>query len=92
MKIYTMKEWARDKVFSAQVGQRVSDAVFYEMLNCVPPAFWEGGVMQVGEPHSTDKETYRNLFTTFVRNPDGSWTYAGNCLYGKTEHRKSLFE
>ena len=90
-KVYTMQDWQRDGVFNASIGQEVEDAVYYEFLNCVPPAFWEGGVMQVGEPHSTDKETFKNLYTTFVRNEDGSWTYVGHCLYGKTENRESLY-
>lgn len=86
-----MDDWQKDGVFSAEVGQAVEESVFYEMLNCVPPAYWQGGVMQVGEPYSTDMETLKSLFTTFVRNKDGQWSFAGHCLYGKTENRKSLY-
>ena len=86
-----MDDWQKDGVFSAEVGQAVEESVFYEMLNCVPPAYWQGGVMQVGEPYSTDMETRESLFTTFVRNKDGQWSFVGHCLYGKTENRKSLY-
>lgn len=91
MKQYTLKDWEKDRTFAAAIGQRVSDAVFYEFLNCVPPAYYGGGIMQVGEPASTDKETLKDLFTTFKKS-GGSWVYVGLCLYGKTEHRKSYFD
>ena len=90
-KVYTMQDWQRDGVFNANIGQEVEDAVYYEFLNCVPPAFRERGVMQVGEPYSIDKETRKHLYTTFVRNEKGVWAFAGHCLYGKTENRPSLY-
>lgn len=91
-KIYTMADWERDKTFSPAIGQEVSAEVFSEHLNCVPPAYYGNGIMQVGEPYGTDKDTYKSLFTTYVRNERGTWSYAGHCLYGKTENRKSFLE
>ena len=91
MKAYTMQDWEKDKTFSARPGQPVTKEVFFEMLNCVPPAYYGGGIMQVGEPISTDKETYKSLFSTFEKS-GGVWVYMGTCLYGKTEHRKGLFD
>jgi len=91
METYTLQDWERDKTFNAQIGQPVTDEVFSEMLNCVPPAYYGGGLMQVGEPISTDKETYKSLFSTFEKS-GGVWVYRGTCLYGKTENRKGLFD
>lgn len=90
MRIYTMKDWEKDGAFSAAVGQVVSNDVFNEMLNCVPPAYYGGGLMQVGEPISTDKETYKSLFSTFEKR-GGVWVYVGCCLYGENKNRPSLF-
>ena len=91
-KVYTMEDWGKDKTFSPVIGQEVSDEIYFEMLGCVPPAYHSHNVMQVGEPYATDKETLQDLFTTFARNDKGNWVYMGHCLYGKTEHRKGLFE
>ena len=91
MKQYTVKDWENDQTFSAAIGQPVSDAVFYQFLNCVPPAYYRGGIMQVGEPASTDRETFKHLFTTFKKS-GGVWFYVGTCLLGKTENRKGYFD
>lgn len=92
MNIYTMQDWERDKVFYAQVGQMVEDSIVIEMRDSVPPVYWGGGVLQVGDPWGTDKETFKTLFTTFARNEAGAWVFMGHCLYGKTEHRQSWGE
>lgn len=91
MKQYTLKDWENNQTFSAAIGQPVSNAVFNQFLNCVPPAYYRGGIMQVGEPASTDKETFKDLFTTFKKS-GGAWVYVGTCLLGKTEHRKGYFD
>lgn len=87
-----MEDWQRDNILSPAIGQEVSAEVFSEQLNCVPPAYYADGIMQVGEPYGADKETFKSLFTTYVRNEKGAWVYAGHCLYGKTENRKALLE
>lgn len=87
MEVYTMEQWNLDKEFKAQIGQEVSDEVFEEMRDCVPPAYYSQGIMQVGEPYDADAETYENLYATFVRTDNG-WKYVGHCLRGRTENRK----
>ena len=52
-KVYTMADWERDKTLSPAIGQEVSREVFNEQLNCVPPAYYSNGIMQVGEPYGT---------------------------------------
>ena len=89
-KVYTMQDWQNAGTFNAEIGQPVSNEVFNEFLNCVPPAYYGRGVMQVGEPYATDRETFRDLFTTFEHRA-GVWYYVGACLYGKTENRPGLY-
>lgn len=35
--IYTSEQWQKDGTFSAEVGQEVSEEVYYQMFNCMPP-------------------------------------------------------
>ena len=91
METYTMKQWEIDGSLKIAVGQQVAVDVVSELKGCVPPAYLGNGIFQVGEPKSTDAETCRDLFDTFTKDGDGSnWVYRGECLYGKTEHRKSM--
>lgn len=91
MKTYTMEQWAKDGSLNIAVGQQVANDVVWELIDCVPPAYWSGGVFQVGEPKSTDAETYKHLFDTFTHDGDGEdWIYRGECLYGTTEHRRAM--
>jgi hypothetical protein len=90
MNAYTMIDWERDGVFSPSLGQEIADDVYFEMLSCLPPAYWEKGIMQVGEPYSHDMENGRTLYTTFAVK-DGKWTFAGYCYYGTTEQSKHIY-
>lgn len=85
--IYTMEDWNRDKIFSAAVGQEVEEAIYWEFLGSVPPAYNGHGLFQAGEPYDLDKDTHQDLFTTFQRNERGAWVYMGHCTLGKTEDR-----
>jgi len=87
MNTYTMQDWEKDGTFKAQVNQPVEDAVYYQFLNCVPPAYHTYALMQVGEGYDTDRKYGRTLYTTFERNSFGNWIYKGNCLYGRTTDR-----
>lgn len=91
MEIYTMKQWEIDGSLKIAVGQQVENDLVWDLIDCVPPTYWSGGMFQVGEPKCTDAETRRNLYDTFTHDGDGdNWIYRGECLYGKTEHRKSM--
>ena len=35
-KLYTMSQWNRDRVFKAEPGQAISEAVYDQMLHCLP--------------------------------------------------------
>lgn len=92
-KVYTMEDWQRDKELSPAIGQMVDNAVVWELIECLPPAYWHHGVFQVGEAYSHDKDTCQPLYATFEQvNTDGLWQYKGHCLKGQTENRKGWGE
>lgn len=35
--VYTRKDWQRDRVFSARPGQLITEEIYDDMLNCMPP-------------------------------------------------------
>lgn len=37
MKIYTMKQWEQDGTFKATPGQEITEEIYDQMLNCMPP-------------------------------------------------------
>lgn len=84
--IYGMEDWKRDGSFSAKPGQEVSEGVYSAMLNCAPPKTLPSGKAKqalqdlnipvhagflMGEPHSTDKETGKELYLAFGMNNYG---------------------
>ena len=70
MDIYTIEQWETDRNFKAQPGQEITEAVYEEMLNCLPHRTLQqqrarkelqdykipvhAGFL-MGEPHSSDK-------------------------------------
>ena len=62
-----MEDWKKDRTFKAEPGQEVSEEVYYDMLNGVPPHFWQLGYLQVGEPYDMliIKNKCLNLYATF---------------------------
>ena len=68
--IYTKESWELDGSFSADVGQEISEEIYNDMLNCMPPyslprakAEYALSTLKIpvhagflmGEPHSCDK-------------------------------------
>jgi hypothetical protein len=63
------------------VGDRVDDALYEEMLNCVPPRTHRTRLMQVGEP--VKDVNGKPVYATFYRCDDEQhWRYGGNCYPG----------
>lgn len=63
--LYTMEQWEADRTFSASPGQEVTEEIYNEMMNCIPPlriprsyaldrGFFAGFLM--GEPHESGKD------------------------------------
>jgi hypothetical protein len=89
--IYNNSDWERDEVFKALPGQQITEDIYSDMMNVLPPRdlpraaiteAWEryripvhGGFM-MGEPH--DSEGGRNRYMAFVSNNFGHGT---KCYY-----------
>ena len=73
-------------------GDTVTDDVYDNFLDILPPATMRRNLLQVGEPaaHEKDPETgkYRATYPTFARE-GGQWWYAGECFIGETVNRRS---
>ena len=65
METYTMEDWKKDGTFKAAIGQNVSDEVYYQLLNSVPPVYMKSPYLQIGEPWDHDRETFQPLYLTF---------------------------
>ena len=80
---YDMSQWQQDGTLKVQQGQFVEDSVFEDLLNSVPPAYYEGGWFQVGEPYTHDPESGRALYQTFCRlgEKGHQWKYIGLMLH-----------
>ena len=84
MNVYTMEDWLRDCDFKAQPGQEISQEIYDEMFNVMPPLRLprekaaevleslrlpvHAGFM-MGEPHSSDKDGA--LYLAFGKNNYG---------------------
>lgn len=83
-KVYTMATWERDGVFKADPGQEITEDIYKQMLNCMPPkALPRKKVDQVlqdynvpvhagflmGEPHSSNAKGL--LYLAFGMNDCG---------------------
>lgn len=84
MKIYDMKQWESDKSFKAMPGQEITEDIYSEMMNCLPPKTLprekarqilrkynipvHAGFL-MGEPYGQDKEG--QLFLSFGMNDFG---------------------
>lgn len=88
LKIYTMEEWEKDGSFKAEPGQQISEEIYNQMLNCMPPkSIPRGKAAQalqdynipvhagflMGEPHSHN-EKGKALYLAFGKNDFGSGT------------------
>ena len=75
----------------AKPGDLVDERIADHFLNCVPPASFERGYIQGGEPYSHEKDEttgrYRPTFATFKREGD-AWLYCGNCFVNETTNRR----
>lgn len=59
-------------------------------MDLLPPAFMGYGMLQVGEPYSSeldpDTNKWRNTYTTFAKS-EGKWKYVGECFYKQDINR-----
>ena len=73
-------------------GDKVTEDVYDNFLDIMPPATMRRNLLQVGEPaaHEKDPETgkYRATYLTFER-VNGEWYYVGECFIGETTNRRT---
>lgn len=65
MELYTMQQWEADRYLKVEQGQNIAPDVFFQLLNAVPPTFYEMGMFQCGEPYTHDWNTGLALYKTF---------------------------
>lgn len=84
MGIYTREQWKSDRAFKAEPGQEITEDIYEEMLNCMPPRSLPKGKARqalqdyripvhagflMGEPH--DHDTDGPLYMAFGMNDYG---------------------
>lgn len=73
-----------------RVGDEVTEELVDYFMDLLPPAFMGYGMLQVGEPYSSeldpDTNTWRNTYTTFAKS-EGKWKYVGECFYKQDINR-----
>lgn len=74
--VYTEQDWERDRTLKVQVGQVIEPAVFWQLLNSVPPQTYRRGIFQPGEAYSHDRESGA-LYQTFEQMGEDYWKYVG---------------
>ena len=89
---YSMEQWRQDGTFNAEPGQEITEDVYSQMLNGMPPLFLSGDMARkfaeqykhpiqggylMGEPQSTDA--------------DGRNQYLAFGLYGKGNSRHYFY-
>jgi hypothetical protein len=83
--IKTRSEWRASGLCLSQylhVGDSVDAAIKDYFLTELHPAFWNGTILQMGEPYSSVQG-----FPTFatLKKVANEWVYTGNCHLGETK-------
>ena len=94
MELYTMEQWKADRTFKAEPGQEITEDIYEEMLNCMPPRTLprekarqalqdykipvNAGFL-MGEPHSSDQ---RGQYYLAFGNNGKHYYYLGLSLSG----------
>lgn len=90
--VYTREDWEFDKTFAAMIGQEVSEDVYDQFYDCMPPLSLHGGALaaelgivggfRVGEPYAHAKSTktgeYTPFYAAFGRTAAGKFYFLGN--------------
>lgn len=70
--VYTMKQWNRDRIFSAAAGQEIEAGIYNDMLNCMPP---------LDLPEAAINSAKRPVSAGFMMGEPYTANSAGNLLY-----------
>ncbi|MCD7811287.1 MAG: hypothetical protein LUG91_05475 [Ruminococcus sp.] len=73
-----------------RVGDEVTEELVDYFMNLLPPTFMNYGMLQVGEPYSSeldpDTNKWKYTYTTFAKS-EGKWKYVGECFYKQNINR-----
>jgi len=83
--VYTHEDWARDESFAAVPGQEITEDIYDEMFNCMPPLTlprcertrqFSAGFM-MGEPNGTEPRTFKTMYLAFGK-ADNRYYFIGS--------------
>ena len=83
--IYTMEQWAADRAFKAEPGQEVSEEVYNELFNAMPPLHL---------PRQAAADSGRGIVAGFLMGESHSTNASGKELYlafGSTHYGKRKY-
>lgn len=81
MSLKTKANWIGSLSEYLKVGDQVDEEMADYFLNILPPAFYNGRIIQIGEPDNHIGS--RATFQTIEKTSDG-WFYRGTCFRGET--------
>lgn len=80
MAVYTSEDWRNDKTFKAKAGQEITEEVYEEMFNVLPPLHLKNSCgcevgFRVSEPYEHD-DNGKALYMAFGKR-NGKYYYLG---------------
>jgi hypothetical protein len=83
-------EWNTE---TAKRGDEITEEIYDNFLNALPPAYWRGSLFQMGEPHDTrfdqSKNKWRETYLTFAKD-GGKYLYLGENFRGETDSKLGI--
>lgn len=79
MTVYTREQWAADRTFKAQAGQEITEEIYEEMLNVMPPLRLKNSEGCTAGFRMSEPYTHRNgqpLYMAFGKR-GGKYYYLG---------------
>lgn len=79
MAVYTREQWAADRTFAAEPGQEISEEIYNEMFNVMPPQRLKEAHGCTSGYRTTEPYTYANgkaLYMAFGKR-GGKYYYLG---------------
>lgn len=74
------------------IGDKVDQSIVDYFINTLPPVVWNSGIVQMGEPYSSDFNGKATYLTIAKDELFGDWIYKGACLEKETINKEYEFE
>ncbi len=75
--VYTEQDWECDGTLQVKEGQLIEPAVYFQLLNSMPPVAYGCGIFQPGEAYGYDFQTGRMTYQTFEHMGKDYYKYIG---------------